>query len=365
MGTDRLVYIRTDGNSKIASGHLVRCVSLAHACAKLGMKVCFLVSDEQSESLLEKLADVRSDFSLIRLKTGAFDCLEQELPEVLSLLKQNKDTHVIYFLDSYYVTEKYLSALKPLVKTAYLDDLRLFDYPVHLLVNYDVISPAQMPAYQAAYQNAEKLLLGSAYTPLRPQFQCPPVSVKKDVSDILISTGGTDPCHFTLALMEQILFSSDPALAEFFRNLRFHIVIGSLNTDKEALYRIGEEHSHIKLYENLSDIASLMKDCDLAVSAAGTTLYELCALGIPSVSYSFAHNQLGTAHAFDEAGAIPYAGDIRTAHLETCRRIIQFIKNNACSSKIAYDKRKTAHVIMNSLVDGKGAMRIAETLKNL
>lgn len=365
MGTDRLIYIRTDGNSEIASGHLVRCVSIAHACVQQGMKVCFLVSDEQSEALLGSLTDRQAVFPLIQLSTAVFDSLEEELPEVLSLLKQNKNTHVIYLIDSYYVTKNYLSTLNPLAKTVYLDDLQLFDYPVHLLVNYDVISPAQMPAYQAAYQNAGQLLLGAAYTPLRPQFQCASVPVRKDVSDILISTGGTDPFHFTLTLINQILFSSDPTLINSFRNLRFHIVIGKLNTDKEALYRIGKEHPHIKLYENLTNIASLMKDCDLAVSAAGTTLYELCALGIPSVSFSFADNQLISAQAFDEAKAIPYAGDLRTALSETLRSIIRFIYNNACSSPSSYNERKTAHTIMNSLVDGKGAQRIAEALKNL
>lgn len=365
MGSDRLIYIRTDGNSKIASGHLVRCASVAYACCQLGMEVCFLVSDGQSESLLRNLTRGHAPFSLIRLKTAVFDDLEKELPEVLSLLEQNKDTHVIYFVDSYYVTEKYLSTLKSLVKTAYLDDLQLFDYPVHLLVNYDVIPSARMPSYRSAYQNAEKLLLGAAYAPLRPQFRNDPISVRKSVSDIFLSTGGTDPFHFTLKLINEVLLPSDPSLTDAFQKLSFHVVIGSLNEDKEALYRIGKAHPHIKLYENLSDIASLMRNCDLAISAAGTTLYELCALGIPAISFSIADNQLIAAQAFHEAGAIPYAGDIRTAFQESLQAILQFLFDNTSSLTSAYDKRKTAHVTMNSLVDGNGALRIAEALKAL
>ena len=51
MGSDSVIYIRTDGNSKIATGHLVRCLCIAQALESLEKSVCFLVSDEDSFSL--------------------------------------------------------------------------------------------------------------------------------------------------------------------------------------------------------------------------------------------------------------------------------------------------------------------------
>ena len=103
MGTDRLVFIRTDGNSQIASGHLVRCVSVASACVQRGMEVRFLVSDKESMDLLEALTKL----PVICLQTALYNHLEQELPEVCELLSSAAcgtsvpEKSVIFLLDSY------------------------------------------------------------------------------------------------------------------------------------------------------------------------------------------------------------------------------------------------------------------------
>ncbi len=391
MGNDRIVYIRTDGNSHIASGHLVRCISVAWACCSLGMDVCFLVSDRESFRLLGELLDTVSpsdNITAIQLETAQYDDLEKELPEVISLLtapfrcsasKHDTYGHIVYLTDSYFVTLKYLSALSAYAKTAYIDDLRAFDYPVNLIINYDVIPYAELSAYQNAYRKAGRLLLGASYTPLRSQFLHKQITIKEQLTDILITTGGSDPFHFCLGFLEYvkgrrnaetmpsrtsqpgISVDSCPALPTSLlsSDLVFHIVIGKLSADREILWQTAGNLPWLKLHENVSDMASLMGKCDMAVSAAGTTLYELCALGVPAISFTMADNQLTAAKAFDDAGAIPYAGDIRTDRESALKTIFQFVGN--CS----FEKRKTASKTMHSLVDGKGALRIASALKEL
>lgn len=369
MGADRIIYIRTDGNSKIASGHLVRCFSIAQTCKALGMDVRFLVSDEESASLLKEIISMNDiqKFPIICLKTARYDHLESEVPEVVSLIS---DTHVtnrdiIYFIDSYFVTENYLTALRPFAKVAYLDDLQLFDYPVDLLINYDVIPDPVMPSYKAAYQNAGQLLLGALYTPLRSQFQNREITVKEQVSDILVTTGGSDPYHFCIKLIQYLCKSVQDMAIGFLKETIFsaknlHIVIGKLNTDKDALYRLAKKYPFLQLHENVSDMASLMGHCDLAVSASGTTLYELCALGVPTISFTMADNQLTSAKAFEAADAIPYAGDIRIDEEKVLQAVTNFM-----TSESSYEIRKSAHRAMRRLVDGNGAMRIADALMKL
>ena len=351
MGTDRLVYFRTDGNSHIATGHLVRCLSIADACFSLGMKVCFLVSDQESKALLQSF-DPACRFPVRILETAVYDDLEKELPEVLGMLNEAGQAEQIFFLDSYYVTEHYLSAVRAVAKVAYLDDLQLFDYPVDLLINYDVIPESRSATYQAAYQNAARTLLGASYTPLRAQFTDLQPYCRDRVSNILVTTGGSDPYHFCLRLIAAFRENS------FLHLCQLHVVVGRLSEDKDKLYKLADELPFLQLHENVSDMASLMASCDLAVSAAGTTLYELCAAGVPSMSFCLADNQLTAAKAFDEAGAIPCAGDIR----RSCDEVLGNVMNFVTYMSENFKKRKAALETMRQLVDGKGAMRIAKAL---
>ena len=386
MGTDRLIYIRTDGNSNIAAGHLVRSLSIAQNCLKLGMQVCFLLSDEESQHLLEgflteSLQD-NSALSLRILETAQYNDLEKELPEILELLDKHaasKQNHTpsdigltVYLLDSYFVTENYLKQINTIAKVAYIDDLQLFDYPVDLVINYDVIPSNALPAYHAAYQKTGKALLGAAYTPLRSQFEGKVISIKENVSDILVTTGGSDPYHFCVSFIQ--------AYAEKFKeNIlcpipTLHVVIGRLSKDKEQLSHLAREHSFLKLYENVTDMATLMSTCDLAVSAAGTTLYELCALGVPAISFTMADNQIISAKAFEDAEVISCGGDIRTDKEQVLQQMLTFIQHmsegaDSSSPKqpsgTSYQNRLHAHKTMRSLIDGKGALRIADELSKL
>ena len=351
MGTDRLVYFRTDGNSHIATGHLVRCLSIADACFSLGMKVCFLVSDQESKALLQSF-DPACRFPVRILETAVYDDLEKELPEVLGMLNEAGQAEQIFFLDSYYVTEHYLSAVRTAAKVAYLDDLQLFDYPADLLINYDVIPESRSASYQAAYQNAARTLLGASYTPLRAQFTNLQPYCRDRVSNILVTTGGSDPYHFCLRLIAVFRESSSLHLCQL------HVVVGRLSEDKDRLYQLADELPFLQLHENVSDMASLMASCDLAISAAGTTLYELCAAGVPSIGFCLADNQLTAAKAFDEAGAIPCAGDIR----RSCDEVLGNVMNFVTYMSENFKKRKAALETMRQLVDGKGAVRIAEAL---
>lgn len=305
MGSHRLIYFRTDGNSQIATGHLMRCLSIAQACQTLSLPVCFLVSDEDSVSLLKQF-DPAGTFPVKLLSSAVYNEMEQELPELLSLLSEAPS---LLFIDSYFVTEPYLQAFAGVCPVAYLDDLQLFDYPVDLVINYDVIPEDMLSSYQAAYTKADQTLLGASYTPLRRQFQMDVPAVRPSVKDILITTGGSDPYHFCLNLLSCFQERLSSLLAE--PDFHLHILIGSLNKDRELLQELATELPYLMLHENVSDMAALMASCDLAVSAAGTTLYELCAAGIPAISYTFADNQLPSSLAFASAGAVPCAGDLR------------------------------------------------------
>ena len=100
----------------------------------------------------------------------------------------------------------------------------------------------------------------------------------------------------------------------------------------------------------------LMSRCDVALSAAGATLYELCAAQTPAVTYILADNQTPGAEGFEEYRVLPCAGDVRhMGERETAERlmgaVVKLAKDHGRREKMAARQRM--------LVDGKGAGRIA------
>ena len=423
MGADSVIYIRADGNTEIATGHLVRCLSVARALKKEqqaagttftdsdGFPITFLVSDQESKALLCGFFDCKEEFPVRILETARYDDPERELPELLALIDRCEPSHVhapassgaflpvsgtalpsaakpVLLVDSYFVTERYFLSLKNHVTLVYLDDLRAFDYPVDLVINYDILTPETQQEYENSYTRAGKKLLGGTFAPLRPQFQSagrvlPSVSDGK-ICHVLIASGGSDPYHTTLHLTKYLLAECPPGYC-------FHLLLGSMNPDRQALCELADTQnlyisssasakaSTVVLHQGISDMASLMQSCDLALSAAGTTLYELCAVGLPAVSYSFADNQLPSSLAFANVGAVPYAGDLRM-DTESCS-IVPSLDSKGTGSAYGLPgvlsavchfvtdmsgnmaKRKSAQQSMHRLIDGKGSCRIARALE--
>ena len=373
MGTDSVIYIRTDGNSKIATGHLVRCLCIAQALESLEKEVCFLVSDTDSFTLLQDLATsifegYAFSFDVKILETAQYNDLELELGELKALV--SAIFKPVIFIDSYFVTETYFSSLKEFAHVAYMDDLRIFDYKVDCVINYDVIPVSMETAYKESYTNAHVALLGAGYTPLRSQFQNQEIILRNQIKNILITTGGSDPYDFVPTLVRYFLsLKSDTGIFDnsekIFQDFELHVVVGKLFQNANALEELAKQNSSLHLHYNVSNMASLMKQCDYAVSAAGTTLYELCALGIPAISISMADNQIPMAETFADVDAVSYAGDIRVSTTSELKIILRRIFDHLITLQENMDNYEKQQQNMHCLVDGNGAIKIAKELCKL
>lgn len=336
------VYIRVDGNEIIATGHVMRCLSVAEQIQKMGVEVTFVVADDRPGKLIEGRG-----FSVDVLGT-IWNELGNEIEKICAYVKEH---HVkVLLLDSYFVTEEYLQEIAQYTKIVYIDDLCRFAYPVDTLVNYGAFTNKKV--YEDTYQSAgisTHFLMGSCYVPLREEFALQPYEVQRQVKKVLITTGGTDQLNVAGNLLTAV--TGNQELME----LEYHVIVGCFNQNKKILYALAEQYSNICLHENVDNMADWMRTCDAAVSAAGTTTYELCACGIPSVCLEVADNQNG-ADAWEKAGYMIYAGNAYKDHEECIRQCVKallFYKNN-------YEDRKIKSMRMQSLVDGYGAKRIAE-----
>lgn len=359
----------------------MRCLSIARALKEQDAPVRFIVSDAESLELLRERFLAPDEFPVCCLHRD-YRRLPEETPALLSCLDGMEASvpRPWLFVDSYFATPDYFAALRPFFRVAYLDDLRSFPCDVDLLIHYDTEDDC------ACYAHAARKLLGARYTPLRTQFEKPSYTVRPRVQNILLSTGGTDPLGVAEHLLQKIFSApgtdapTEDASA-FLRACGYHIVTSRANTRYDALLSMQASNPRIHIYEGVSDMASLMASCDLAVSAGGTTLCELCAVGVPTVSYLMADNQRTAVETFAKTGMIPCAGDIRSlpAHHDhgaypdalSADSAPQLIPSSSVVDKILlfltsmsadYGARKKSSQSMRAFLDGKGAARIADAL---
>lgn len=338
------IYIRVDGNEIIATGHVMRCLSIAEQIRKLGAEVIFLVADKSPCSLIEDRG-----FSVEVLDT-IWDDLDQETDRLCKYITKHHVEQLL--IDSYYVTKEYFQKLAECTKIVYIDDLNSFLYPVHGLIHYWAF--ADEDAYKRPYEQAGMdtyFLVGGKYVPLREEFAYRPYEVRKQVQSVLVTTGGTDQLNVAGDLLNRIL--GDSRLME----LEYHVIIGCFNQNKEQLYGLANAYSNIYLHENVNNMSEWMRSCDIAVSASGTTLYELCACGIPTICLEVADNQKG-AVIWQEAGYMLYAGNAYQDKEQCMQKCIESL----LQYKSNYELRKGKSALMQSLVDGFGAERIAQYL---
>ena len=364
----KAVLIYADGNTDIATGHLMRCLSVACALQALGGRAEFAVSDETSADLLASFFPKKSSFPIhvlhadYRKPETALGGLTRLLsyspdgpafspaadgPKQESFLQERffAEQFPALLIDSYFVTQDFLEALRPLVKTAYIDDLYAFDYPADLVINYDFAPPEHF------YSKAGKALLGCRFAPLRAQFSGLTPVFREQVANVLISTGGTDDWNVVGKLASALLTAPESA------SWRLHVLTGPMHAHREGMQTLAASHPRLILHENVKDMAGLMRACDLAVSAAGTTLYELCAAGVPSVSFTMADNQLPCARDMERFAGVLCAGDVRSTP-EFTERLLSLLFSLAENLQ----QRSALSRSMHAAIDGRGAERIAREL---
>lgn len=201
------------------------------------------------------------------------------------------------------------------------------------------------------YQKNKRYLLGPKYAPLRKEFQnIPARRAVEQVHNVLLSTGGADFEHVALKCVQYLLGQPTGQII-------YHIILGAMNQDIPEIERISAGRSCILLHRNVTDMRSLMLQCDAAVSAGGTTLFELCACGLPTATYVLADNQIMNATSFEEAGLMLHAGDIRenshfAAHIFEHLELL--IQDQLLRQRMAGR--------MQTVVDGRGANRLAESI---
>ncbi len=337
----RIVF-RLDCGPAVGSGHLIRCGALAEELAALGHELLFLCRDQVELPIPFPIVYLRRPYSSGAARDYVFPSLEDELEEISALLRQLRPDRLV--LDHYGATAAYVQALRPLCPclTAIVDTARQIS-PVDIVVNGNIY------AQELDYGDIPVQLLGTKYTLLRRRFrEIEPKAIAGAPRELYLTSGGADPLWLCKKLLLLLTGWTGPSF-------HLHLIIGPSfqSAYVEELRALGEALGGAELLFH-ADMAACMRDADLFLSASGSTLYELAACGVPSVSVILAEDQRRLAEKMHKAGATYNLG-----WLQALDRDALFSALRALESEAAREQMRAACL---GLVDGYGARRVAEEL---
>lgn len=346
-----MLWIRADGNAGIGAGHLMRCLAIAERAAD-GAGVCFVCADGQSAALAQE-----HGFQAHVLGTDYRD-MESELPAWRRLMEEHPadgTERPVILVDSYHVTDGYLEALGQFGGVALLEDMGVRCYPADWIINYN--APAVLSRYQEMYRGRSvRLLIGSRYVPVRRQFLERPAEPgdypgkrSGQVRNVLILAGGGDSGNIAERILERI---QEPSVD-------FYLVAGRFNPHFRRLKELEVAgHGNLHICHDVKDMAGLMRQCDIALTAGGSTVYELSAMGVPFICFSCAENQEALVGYIGEKGIAGSAGAWHRDSAGTLDRLGrlygELVRDGA--RRAAYSRAE------REIIDGQGAGRLAEAL---
>jgi len=338
------ILIRADASVAMGTGHLMRCLALAQAWQDAGGRAVFAAA-ESTEAVRARLVAERCNVVSVSAAAGSAD----DASQTIALAHEEKAAWVV--VDGYHFSADYQRALKAAgFKALFLDDYgHAQHYSADLLLNQN------LGAGEALYRDREaqtRLLLGPRYCLLRREFAAWR-SRARDVSPVcrklLVMMGGSDPQNLTSRVLE--------ALAQGgFENLEAQVVVGGSNPHFAALQSVAAQSAgKITVRRDVTNVAELMADADLAISAAGSTCWELFLFGLPALLVDVAANQTELAKELDRQGCAIRVGDQNTAPRAIAGQLERLVRSQEIRRSLSQNCRK--------LVDGRGAERVVSALR--
>ncbi len=321
-------FFRCDATSKIGSGHVMRCLTMANLLRRYGWNCTFISAPESIDTVPA-------------LRQSGYRVLNPQ--EVLSLSAD------ILIVDHYGLSKNDEAQFRGLAgKIIVIDDLADREHDCDMLIDQTYGRRAE--DYKDLVPSHCLLLTGSDYALLRPEFaQARPAALKQreekggKIETVLIGFGGTDPDNSTMLAVQ--------ALQN--HGLALDVITSSGNRNilslQEAISQTG--NPRISLHIDSGKIEQLMAQSDFCVGAGGTTSWERCCMALPSLVIKTADNQTEVIKNLLQADAIfvlPGDGTIKSAE-----------QLSAAFDSIRQNPRDIIRKQKNSaaLCDGRGALR--------
>lgn len=357
------IAFRVDASLEIGTGHVIRCLTLAEALRHQNFE-CLFICREKKSHLKTLIEACGFECQLLPTETPEDDAStthsawlgvsqQEDAAQTENVLKKIMPEWLI--VDHYSLDSTWENMLRAFAKKIMvIDDLADRSHSCDLLLDQNL--GRKDLDYDSRLDNGCLRLIGPDYALLRPEF----LKIRDQsllrrgdgkLNRILISLGGADPSNISSKVLELLAKTKLPVTT------KIHLVLGELSPWRdELLAQASRMPFETKVLVGVSDMASLMAEADLGIGAAGTSSWERCCLGLPTLLVVLAQNQKLAAKALSDCGAALLLGEKENFQNDFDKVFSDLLKPNQLSQM----SQSAAH-----LVDGRGTQRVIEKILSL
>ncbi|WP_261845152.1 UDP-2,4-diacetamido-2,4,6-trideoxy-beta-L-altropyranose hydrolase [Aliamphritea ceti] len=364
-----VIAFRVDASIDIGSGHVMRCLTLANALRQLGAE-CVFICREHPGNLIEHIR--KYDFEVYTLpvvdvepsneSVEAFRSIHSDWlgstwmhDATASLALLNGLKPHWFIVDHYALDEQWESFVRPYCSyLGVIDDLHDRHHNCDLLVDQTLgLTP---DIYAPLVPTSCDVLTGAIYALLRPEFKEYRLeSIKRrdaspKLKHIFVNLGGVDKNNIT----SRVLSGIDQSV--LLNDCKITVVMGATSQNVEQVKAKAEAlRMDVTVLVGANNMAELMSEADLAIGAAGSTTWERCCLGLPSIMVVLAENQRDIAEQLSNRSIADVVFNINTD-----------FENNIASAlnRFTPEKLDLLSHASRRVTDGGGATFVAARIFN-
>lgn len=357
------IVFRVDASFEIGSGHVMRCLVLAHKFREIGIESWFICREYEG-SLCELIESHR--FYVERIDPPGEDLIRfmaennKQYFDFLSKLDVEQTKIAIYkrsstrpewiVVDHYGLDKNWEIEIGKLAKRLLvIDDFLDREHACDLFVNQNLLEYGSSELSINPLKPCKKLI-GPRYALLTSEYRETHLiqSVRSGrIRRIFMFFGGMDNSNIT-----------QKAISAFIRvgrsDIKLDVVLGQANINRDGILSQIAPFDNIELHMGISSLASLISRADLGISACGTNTWERLCLGLPSIVITIAENQRPIAKVLSSLGLIKWLGD----DLEVDEEKILVSLKAIIEKEVSPDWSKACF----GVVDGLGANRVVAAM---
>lgn len=324
----RLAF-RADGSPTMGTGHVMRCVTLAAAARELGHEPLLVINDTDVEWLENYVSETGLPVTRVTANELTLDQFAGFRPDRV-------------LIDSYVYSDADIDTVAEWIRTAVIVDFNTRTAKAAMYIDPNLGGIAREP-------HSSQWLVGSDFAMIRPA-----ILDQRDVNGadfdtehphVVVFVGGSDPLNLTSTVVRAVITAAPGATVT--------AIGGEL-----AQAELADAGGQVTVVSPGQQLPRLLGEADVVVCAAGTSAWDVSAIGKPAVFLGIVDNQMVSVGQIREhdLGPVIDARDLTNEELGShVRAGVREILDDT-------DRRQARVSRMTELFDGRGAERIVTAL---